>query len=1113
MSERQDGKYQDYLDLVQELLDCQEGEEQTLLAKRSELIDENLVMALLAVAEMLTERDGREAEATVDWLVNFAQDLAGQLGVAIEDKSQNEDYEQEDLDFLNALIEAEQRDEHQVKALFAQNLESLTMGLGAIMKIYIEQIVATQPQDAEGFVALIENIVIRLYEFPLGNRAQNMEIVIAGLVAVLTVRTRENHSQKWAQTQNNLAAAYSDRIKGDKAENIEKAISFYEAALSIRKKEDFPIQWAGTQNNLAAAYSDRIKWDKAENIEKAISCYEAALEICKKEDFPIQWATTQNNLAVSYKNRIKGDKAENIEKAISCYEAALSIRTKEDFPIQWAGTKNNLAGSWSDRIKGDKAENIEKAIACYEAALEIYKKEDFPIQWATTQNNLAVSYKNRIKGDKSENMEKAIVCYEAALEIRTKGNFPIQWATTQNNLANVYGERIEGHKAENLEKSIGCYEAALEIRTKENFPIEWAGTQENIAIFYLEKGQNDLAIEHYLKALEIFTPETLPINVIKANRGIGNIYLKQEHWQKAIEAYKIAMQSAETSRSWSVNDTERQRVLQTALSVYENAIQCAINLKDYRSAIEYTERVRSRQLVELMASKDLYGDAQVPAEIQAYLTEYRQLNEDIENLREGGDRTMSATKTSRDSQTLRADNEKINSLADRKQILYDKIRTHDPVLAGQIAIAPISHSEIQKLITNAHTAILTCYSTNDHTHIFILKQNQEPELFTCTGQGWNEFQKWLIENWLNPYKQEDNSAWRDRMPSVLAEIAERLQLPQLIADHLSDIQELVLVPHLLLHQIPFAALPTGNSEELLGEKFTIRSIPSCQILKYCQDRSPILTSTQGIVEDADDSLLGARYEGQKIAEIHGVLEIDRLRGKSQATIANYRQLLSRVNRLHSSHHASSNLENPLESALFLADGKITLGDLLMGEKYPNLDEIFLSACETHLGKFTFTDDVATLTTGFLCIGARSVQSTLWSVDDLVTALFDIFYHEARRDGLDRARSLQSAQNRLRNLTGEEFKLYHFPKLIEHVNADSSARIAALKQQIKKLYQQQSTLSNQTEEWQELAETMKSLTQKIKSIESIPEILEGYCTMDRPFESSFYWAGFICQGMA
>jgi CHAT domain-containing protein len=43
--------------------------------------------------------------------------------------------------------------------------------------------------------------------------------------------------------------------------------------------------------------------------------------------------------------------------------------------------------------------------------------------------------------------------------------------------------------------------------------------------------------------------------------------------------------------------------------------------------------------------------------------------------------------------------------------------------------------------------------------------------------------------------------------------------------------------------------------------------------------------------------------------------------------------------------------------------------------------------------------------------------------------------------------------------------------------------------------------------------MRNLTQQIKSIEYLPEILSRYCESDRPFEAPFYWAGFICQGMA
>jgi CHAT domain-containing protein len=1007
MAELRDDENTAYVELVQELLNCPQGEEHALLATRPELVDEHLVMNLLAVAQMLMERDGQEAESTAVLLVGFAQDLAEQLGLDIG--GDDDDCSQEDLDFLNALIEAEQTDETQVPVLFAQNLQRLTPGLGVIMKWYTQRVVATRPEDAEGFVGLIENIVISLSDFPLGNRAQNAEIVLAGYEAVLMVRTKGNNPEKWAQTQNNLATAYYERIRGDKAENMELSIACYKAALEVYTQEDFPIDWAMTQNNLANAHGDRIRGDKAENMELSIACYKAALEVRTQEDFPIQWATTQNNLAGSLSNRIRGDKAENMELSIACYKAALEVYTQEDFPIDWATTQNNLANAHGDRIRGDKAENMELSIACYKAALEVYTQEDFPIDWAMTQNNLAGSLSNRIRGDKAENMELSIACYKAALEVRS--------------------------------------------------------------------------------------PQNLPIDCLQSARNLGTAHFNQGNWQQAIAAYEVAMEAAETSRSWSVNDEERQRVLQSALSVYENAIQCAVNLKDYQQAIEYTERVRSRQLVELMASKDLYSDAQVPAEIQAYLDEYQQLNQSIQDLRGDSSEKLasSSSRDQRDSEQLRQSIEQIRIAEDRKEFLYRQIRTYDPVLAGQIEIAPISYGDIQKLITNEHTVILAFYSTDDDTHIFILKQNQEPELFTCTGQGYNRFQQWLIENWLKPYNQKDNASWREQMPTVLAEIADRLQINQLIINHLQGIGELVLVPHLLLHQIPFAALPIEQG--LLGEKFVIRFIPSCQILKYCVDRPAIATTIQGLVEDADDSLIGARYEGPKIAEICEVRESDRLRGKTQATVANYRQLLGRINRLHSSHHAASRWDNPLESALQLGDGNITLGDLLLGERYPNLDEVFLSACETHVGKYTLTDDVATLTTGFLCAGARSVQSTLWSVNDIVTALFDIFYHQERRENYNRATSLKRAQVRLKNLSGEEFKLNHYPEML-----------AFIENEVKQLNTQIAALTKYSELWRQLDSQKGNLL-------AMKKPLQKYREVDRPFASPYFWAGFICQGMA
>ncbi|MEH2087182.1 CHAT domain-containing tetratricopeptide repeat protein, partial [Nostoc sp.] len=351
-----------------------------------------------------------------------------------------------------------------------------------------------------------------------GDRADNIEIAIAAYTAALKVYTREALPQAWAMTQNNLAAAYRDRIKGDRADNIEIAIAAATAALTVRTKEALPINWAATQNNLGLAYRGRIKGDRADNIENAIAAYTAALTVTTREALPIDWAATQNNLGLAYSNRIKGDRADNIEIAIAAYTAALTVTTREALPIDWAETQNNLAAAYSDRIKGDRADNIENAIAAYTAALTVRTKEAFPVDWAMTQNNLANAYSYRIKGDWADNIENAIAAYTAALTVRTKEALPTDWAETQNNLAAAYSDRIKGDRADNIENAIATYTAALTVTTKEALPIDWATTQNNLANAYRDRIKGDRAdnienaIAAYTAALTVRTKEALPID-------------------------------------------------------------------------------------------------------------------------------------------------------------------------------------------------------------------------------------------------------------------------------------------------------------------------------------------------------------------------------------------------------------------------------------------------------------------------------------------------------------------------------------------------------------------------------------------------------------------------
>jgi CHAT domain-containing protein len=1066
----QEFEQQAYAKLVHELLNCPDGQEQELLAMKPELVNEKLLRILPGVIQYYTARETPEMASKIDWLVNFALGLEKKLNSFVMLKDSNVQ-----IEFLLNIFQMMYENNSNSQLIYAQltyplirqNLELFDEQMIEAIKIWASTAFLNRSYDFQSSMMKVVAIFGDLIqEFPYAkNKGILIELAITCYDLSIQVFTLSQNPQVWSALNQSYGMAFRNRITGDKAENLEAAIYFYSNALTKINKENNPVAWSSIHNNLGNVYIDRIMGDIADNLEMSISCYNIALEVRTKNNLPFDWAMTQNNLANVYRVRIKGIKTENLQQSVNCYILALEIYNKDNYSIQWAMTQNNLANVYYEWIGGDTIKNLGKSMYCYKSALEVRTKDDFPVEWAETQNNLSNVYRDlgSLGIDRQSNMELSINCLITTLDIYNKESLPLGWAMIQYQLARNYGDRIEGDRKENIYLSIKYYKAALTIYTPYNIPIQYAASSSQL----------------------------------------GDIYFELEEWQNALKAYENAMYAVENSRNSSVNDKERQRILSNALSVYESAIQCAIQLGNIKQAIEYTERIRSRQLVELMASRDL-SNVQAPTQIQSYIAEYHQLSLKIENIQDGRIKKSAIANISSDD--LLKSNEEVKSNEVCRQELYEKIRAYDQVLAGQIAITPINFNEIQHLIVNNHTAILTFYTTNDDTNIFILKQNQEPAVFTIKSQGKQELQAWLVSNWLIPYNQ-NNSQWQTKMPKVLAMIADRLQIHQLIDQHLTDIQEIILVPHLLLHQIPFAALPIKTTNQLLGERFTIRSIPSCQILQYCQQRPPISVSIQGIVEDADNSLIGARYEGQKIAEIYNVPDCDRLRGKTQATVANYRQLLSRVSRLHSSHHAKSRLDNPLESALFLANGKITLGDLLLGERYPDLDEIFLSACETHVGNFTPTDDVATLTTGFLCTGARSVQSTLWSVNDLITAIFDVFYHQERFEDYNRAVSLQRAQERLRNLSGEEFRINHCPKLQEFLDIESKA----IKQRIEHLtiVKDQSEGIDATKNLEELEE----LKGQFQNLENLPPILDYYGQQPQPFISPYYWAGFICQGMA
>ncbi|MGK7900175.1 MAG: CHAT domain-containing protein [Hormoscilla sp.] len=1058
-----------YRNLIDALLQCPPEQRIEILQARPDLVDSGLVQVMEQVAAQMAE----ERDPNASWLREFATRLAA--------SPTWEDY----WNFLMEVLQAVRQNPtpEAVFPLLQQNLDKLDTNLWRVLQYFGETLQQREPETARGIAADIVNFSNLMCQFPLGDRAMNLEIAIGGYEICLTVFPPEEFPQEWATTQNNLGIAYKDRIAGERSENLERAIKCYHEALKVSTSEAFPVQWAGTQNNLGNAYLYRIAGERSENIERAIACYHDALKVYTPSALPVDWAMTQNNLGIAYSYRIAGEGSENLERAIKCYQEALKVYTPPSaLPVDWAMTQNNLGTAYYERIAGERSENLEKAIACYHDALKVRTSEAFPVDWAATQNNLGNAYSDRIAGERSENRERAIFCYHDAQKVYTPSALPVDWAMTQNNLGNAYSDRIAGERSENLEKAIKCYHDALTVRT----------------------------------------PTAFPLGCLQTGRNLGNIAFTAGFWETAIAGYAQAIEAVEKSRAWATTEERRQEILKESIGVFENMVQACVNTGQLDIALEYVERSRSQRLADLIAHNDLYAKGEIPPEIQEIIDAINQRQQQIDGMRSEetpqGDKELVGTRgTKRNRAALAARNEEIAALEAEKLQLRQQLYKLDPAIAG----LHLNFTQLRSLIHQPTTAILSFYTTNDHTHIFILRQNQIT-CHTCTKQGWGTLQKWLWQNWLIPYCHEKET-WKQQITSILRELSQRLHLNDLIAQHLEGISELILIPHIYLHQIPFAALPLGE-DEYLGDKFLIRTLPSCQILDFChQKRSPLAplrkggtgqvplskgdlggsqtqvplskgdlggSLTMGIVEDTKNDLPLTNWEAQTVAQLYDIPDARRLKGE-KAKVSEYQKLLQQVSSLLSTHHAQSRIDNPLESALTLADGKITLGQMLTpGWRVPHLEEVFLSCCETNLGLGNITDDILTIGIGFLCAGVRSVISTLWAVDDLATAIFSIYYHQYRKGSatsppLSRPEALQKAQQQLRILTQSE---------VQEMISEAERAVEQRADEVKK---------TSREEWRKLLIVAEKISQRQEKLKEFGE---------KPFASPQYWGAFICQGL-
>ncbi|MBD2015203.1 CHAT domain-containing protein [Microcoleus sp. FACHB-53] len=908
-------------------------------------------------------------------------------------------------------------------------------------------------------------------------RAENLEEAIRCYLAALEVSNREVMAELWVYAKIGFGTAYLYRIRGERAENLETAIQCYLDALEVCTREAFPQRWAAIQINLGLAYNERVWGERAENLEKAIGCHSSALEEYTREAYPELWARTQLNLGYAYFYRILGESAENLEIAICCFSDALKEYTRQAFSERWADTKHNLGLAYTYRIRGEMAQNLEAAIGCFLDALEIRTRDAFPEKWAETQINLSLAYRYRLWQERAENLEKAIHCLLEGLEVNTYNAFPRKWAISQINLGSTYCGRIRGDKAENLETAIHCYLAALEVITPNTFPQQWAETQKNLGNAYRERIQGDkaenlqTAIHCYLAALEVSTREAFPKNHAVAQFNLGLAYQSAQQLPNAYSAFRSAIETVEFLRgeilSGSGIEEDKQKLAEQWNELYQGIVEVCLELDNLTEAIEYIERSRTRNLVELLASRNLYPKGEIP---QPVLKQLNRLRREIA----AQQRQIEPSGRISDQQRIRGDEQnrpiaaipdhsRLNALREQlDNLIMQQIQPIDSTFSLTQRIEPISYQQIRNLLPDDQTALIEWYITgNTFITAIITRDATSPRIWQSTSDDLQALLNWL-DQYLTDYSRQKDQ-WREGLESRLKELADILHVDQIFSyPQLENCERLILIPHRFLHLLPLHALPLANRESgrengeeesscvplpCLLDRFSrgVSYAPSCQLLQLTQNQKrpnfTYLFAIQNPTGDLDYTDIEVATIRQRFYPCDRVLVQD---AAKKASLGSHR--LEDANLAHFSCHAYFNFEDPLRSALLLADCQITPapadanpprylplkdGSVLDLQGCLTLGEIFalelsqcrlvtLSACETGLTDFrNVSDEYISLPAGFLYAGSPSVVASLWAVNDLSTALLMIKFYENLFDDTPVAVALNSAQLWLRDSSQTE----------------------------------------------------------------------------------------------
>ncbi len=450
----------------------------------------------------------------------------------------------------------------------------------------------------------------------------------------------------------------------------------------------------------------------------------------------------------------------------------------------------------------------------------------------------------------------------------------------------------------------------------------------------------------------------------------GRIYEREGDTKQAIEFYKQSIDVIESQRSTINTEASKIGFVGNKQKVYHQMISTLYSDGQYANAFEYVERSKSRALVDLLASNKEFDASKDKEQVASMLKEIETIETEGKAL---------------DVRSLAAD--KINERNTRSVQIKERIKIVAPELTSLVTVSIQPPTEIQSYIQSDETLIEYYYHGED-IYAFVVTKSV---LKAVKLDGQN------LVNVIGQFRKLLEDPKSQQYLELSQKLYQRLIKP---IEYLINAQKLIIVPHGVLHYLPFNALNSGNS--YLIDKYSVSYLPSSSIMKFLKQRKTQEAKNALIFGNPDlgDPKYDLKYAEEEAVTISKGFPRARVLIRKEATKTAFKKFGSQFDYIHFATHGLFESDAPLNSGLFLAKDSENDGVLSVNELYSirlNADLITLSACETALGKINPGDDVVGLTRGFLFAGSNSIVASLWKVDDMATAqLMTEFYSNLRK---------------------------------------------------------------------------------------------------------------------